>query len=309
MKNRIQSLAGVLAGLALAATPAITAELGMDAPPLNIAKFVKGEPVELAKGKGSQTYVVEFWATWCGPCRTSIPHLTEVQKKFKDKNVTVIGISDETVAKVEPFVKEMGDSMDYVVATDNDRATYRKYMEAFDQGGIPTAFIVDKAGKIVWYGHPMADMEQVLDDVVAGKFDSAAYKVKQEQAEKLQKSMVAYLDQTLEAKYSDTAKADGAAFVKACEDAGTLNEFAWIILTNPRVKHRDHELAMTAAKKAYDLSKGLNPAIVDTYARAFFDTGDKAKAIEYQQKAVDLAKEPQMKKSMEATLKKYQEKK
>ncbi len=306
MKPQKHLLLAVIAGLATGLSPLAAAELGMDAPPLSIAKYVKGDPVILSKGRGSQVYVVEFWATWCGPCRTSIPHLTELQKKFKSKNVTFIGISDEDVDKVKPFVEEMGAKMDYVVATDNNRTTFAKYMDAFDQNGIPTAFIVDKAGKIVWYGHPMADLESVLDEVVAGKFDSAAYKVKKEAAAKTQKSMVAYLDQTLGASYTDQARQDGARFVEDCEDQGMLNEFAWIILTNPRVKHRDNELAMTAARKAYDLSKGQDAAITDTYARAFFDSGDKAKAIQYQKEAVAVAKDPKMKASLEATLKKYQ---
>ena len=131
MKLPKKLLTAALAGLALGAAPLTAAELGMDAPPLNISKFVKGDPVVLAKGKGSQVYVVEFWATWCGPCRTSIPHLTELQKKFKSQNVTFIGISDETVDKVKPFVDEMGAKMDYVVAVDDDRKTFANYMEAF----------------------------------------------------------------------------------------------------------------------------------------------------------------------------------
>jgi thiol-disulfide isomerase/thioredoxin len=306
MKKSFTTVLTALAGFALATSPAAAAELGMDAPPLKLAKFVKGDPVVLADGKGSQVYVVEFWATWCGPCRTSIPHLTEVQKKFKDKNVTIIGVSDETAAKVEPFVEEMGAKMDYVVAIDKNRSTFSDYMEAFDQGGIPTAFIVNKAGKIVWYGHPMADLESVLEEVVADKFDVAAYKLKQERAEKLQKDMVAYLDQTLGSKYGDETKSQGVAFVKDCEQPEMLNQFAWIILTNPRVKHRDQEVAMAAAKKAYDLSKGMDASITDTYARAFYDSGDKEKAIQYQKEAVERAAgNPEMKAQFEATLKKY----
>src|SRR5437773_620495 len=106
MKNIIANLlalAGVL--------NANSAELGMSAPALNVAEWVKGQAVNLNAGKGRIIYVVEFWATWCPPCRASIPHLTELQKKFKDKGVTFIGISDETVSVVKPFVNKMGVKM------------------------------------------------------------------------------------------------------------------------------------------------------------------------------------------------------
>ena len=70
------------------------ADLGDPAAELKIAKWVKGEPVTIS-ADAKNIYVVEFWATWCPPCRTSIPHLTEMQKRFKEKNVTIIGITDE----------------------------------------------------------------------------------------------------------------------------------------------------------------------------------------------------------------------
>jgi len=305
MKNHNILLTAAM-GLFLVTTPLRAAELGMDAPPLNIAKWVKGGPVTLTSGKGSQVYVVEFWATWCGPCRTSIPHLTELQKKFKDKNVTIVGVSDEEVAKVRPFVDEMGAKMDYAVAVDNNRATYAKYMNAFNQNGIPTAFVVDQAGKIVWLGHPMGDLENVLDQVVSGKFDATAYKLKQEREQRLVEEMSGYLDQTLAATYTDQAKKDGSAFVESCDDPNMLNHFAWTILTHPRVKHRDNELATVAAKKGYELSKGADPSVTDTYARALFDSGDKAKAIQLQQEAVAKENDPKRKAGLQATLKKYQ---
>lgn len=294
-----------LAAMIMAPSNLRAAELGMDAPALHIAKFVKGGPVDLAKGKGSQIYVVEFWATWCGPCRVSIPHMTELQKKFKDKHVTMIGISDETVDKVAPFVKDMGDKMDYVVAIDDEQKTAQDYMAAFDQNGIPTAFVVDKAGKVVWYGHPMGDLEKVLDQVVEGKFDVAAYKAEQAKRQKMIEQLSAYLDQTTGDDYSDSAKKDGAQFVENCSDQEMLNQFAWIILTHAQVKHRDMELAMTAVKKANKLSDGKDPSILDTYARALHDTGEKAKAVDMEQKAVEAATNPDMKQQLEATLKQY----
>jgi thiol-disulfide isomerase/thioredoxin len=127
--------------------------VGKELPALGVTFL--GTPPEL-KGKAA---IVEFWATWCPPCRASIPHLNEINKKFKDKGLVVIGISDEPKETVEKFRK--GLPMEYNVAV-GGAAIEKK----FGINGIPHAFIVGKDGKIVWHGHPMqlkdADIEKVL---------------------------------------------------------------------------------------------------------------------------------------------------
>lgn len=162
-------LLAALLAVPLAALGLHAAQLGDPAKPLQIASWVKGKPVDLAALKGKQIVVVEFWATWCPPCRTSIPHLTALQKKFKD--VVIVGISDEDVATVKKFVEKMGDKMDYVVAVDDEDKTGEAYMKAFGINGIPHAFVVDKSGRIVWHGHPMGELEQTLEALRDGKFD------------------------------------------------------------------------------------------------------------------------------------------
>ncbi|UCD49107.1 MAG: TlpA family protein disulfide reductase [Phycisphaerales bacterium] len=150
-----------------AAVAAMPTKLGDAAYPLTGLTWVKGEPVTLSPGK---VYVVEFWATWCPPCRKSIPHLTELQKKYKDR-VTFVGISGEEPGVVKTFVGKQGDNMDYTVATDAVGSVSKGYMTAFRQGGIPTAFVVDAKGRVVWHGHPLGDLEAVLDQVVAGTYN------------------------------------------------------------------------------------------------------------------------------------------
>ncbi len=135
---------------------AVPTKLGDAAYPLAGLTWVKGAPVTIAPGK---VYVVEFWATWCPPCRKSIPHLTELAKKYADR-VVFIGVSDEDVATVKPFVADLGDQMDYNVAVDTAGKVIDGYMAAFGQGGIPTAFIVDAQSRVVWLGHPMGDLEK-----------------------------------------------------------------------------------------------------------------------------------------------------
>jgi thiol-disulfide isomerase/thioredoxin len=153
--------------------------VGDTAPKLAVQEFVKGEVVKkFEKGK---VYVVEFWATWCGPCKQTIPHLTALQKKYKD--VTLIGVSvfEQQPGKVEPFVKEMGAKMNYRVATDavpegkesNEGTMAKNWMVAAGQDGIPTAFIVNGDGKIAWIGDPR-EMDELLDKIRAGKWDLKA---------------------------------------------------------------------------------------------------------------------------------------
>jgi thiol-disulfide isomerase/thioredoxin len=171
MRKWIVPAAAILFGWTAPAAPAADLNVGDAAPKLAVKEFVKGNPIkDLEKGK---IYVVEFWATWCGPCRTSIPHLTELQKKYKDVAFIGVSISERKPEGVKPFVEEMGDKMGYRVALDDNDAMSRTWMEAAGQEGIPTAFIVNGEGKIAWIGHPLS-MDKPLDQVASGKWDLAA---------------------------------------------------------------------------------------------------------------------------------------
>ena len=109
MKKRAGLCLGVAALLILAvlvgaaqrdASQPVPGQLGGRAAPLMGLEWIKGGPVQLTPGSIT---VVEFWATWCPPCRTSIPHLTEIQHRFKDQRVTIVGVSNETADIVKPF--------------------------------------------------------------------------------------------------------------------------------------------------------------------------------------------------------------
>jgi thiol-disulfide isomerase/thioredoxin len=181
MKAEQLKLTAALFGATAAMTFALAAEptlkVGDPAPKLQTGKWVQGEPVkDFEKGKA---YIVEFWATWCGPCRASIPHLNETYEKFKDKGLIVIGQNcwERDESEVAPFVKKMGDKMTYRVALDDktsakDGQMAKTWMEAAGRDGIPSAFLVDTKGVIAWIGHPMELKEQVIEDVLAGKYDA-----------------------------------------------------------------------------------------------------------------------------------------
>jgi thiol-disulfide isomerase/thioredoxin len=162
--------------------------IGDPAPALLVSRFVKGTPV--TRFEPGRLYVVEFWATWCAPCRDHIPHLTALQKQFKEVVFIGVSIFEETPEAVAPFVKKMGARMDYRVAMDRvppgkdnkSGLMAQTWMAAAAQEGIPKTFIIDKQGRLAWVGHP-ALMDEPLRKVVAGTWDiaSEAAKVKRQQ--------------------------------------------------------------------------------------------------------------------------------
>ena len=131
-------------------------KIGDDAPELMIDTWVKGS--EVGAFEPNHVYVVEFWATWCGPCIRGIPHLTELQEKYEN-DVTIIGVSTQdsrgnNLGSVRQLVNAQGERMDYTVAYCDSRTTWTNWMSAAGRGGIPSAFLVGPEGKIDWIGHP-----------------------------------------------------------------------------------------------------------------------------------------------------------
>jgi len=219
--------------LVLAASPMLalaepTLKVGDPAPKLETGKWIQGGPVkQFSKDKA---YIVEFWATWCGPCKVSIPHLNETYLKYKDKGLVVIGQDcwerdDDLVA---PFVKNMGGKMTYCVALD-DKTSEKKgamsktWMEAAERNGIPSAFLVDKKGQIAWIGHPLQLKESIIEDVLAGNFDVAKaaeqYGEEQKNEAKLQ-TIWGDLSRAMQKKDWDAAEAKLASAEKLLPEDG-----------------------------------------------------------------------------------------
>lgn len=152
--------AGLLLAVGIVSRAAEAPSVGAAPPEIDAKGWMNAEkPLTLASLKG-KVAVVEFWATWCPPCRKSIPHLVEIHKKRAAEGVVIIGLSDEAQDKVEPFIKKM--NVPYVIGYGS------KSGDAYGVEGIPTAFIVGADGKLAWSGHPMDEgFEKALDAAVA----------------------------------------------------------------------------------------------------------------------------------------------
>jgi peroxiredoxin len=116
-------------------------KIGDPAPALATGEFVQGEPIkELEKGKA---YLIEFWATWCGPCVKAIPHVNELHVKYADKGLVVIGIGvDDDAAKHQAFATKMKASFTLVHDSSHKAAGF------FSPPSMPTSYLVDRKGVI-----------------------------------------------------------------------------------------------------------------------------------------------------------------
>ncbi|GAB5404667.1 MAG: TlpA disulfide reductase family protein [Aureliella sp.] len=189
----------VVAGVQSATKAADLLSIGSPAPGLEIEHWIQdgeGRFPHVGKFEKGKVYVVEFWATWCGPCIQAMPHIVSMQKQFESKGVQFISISDEPLGVVNKFLDkpfrgavepgprggEPGEAPEqpemltyrdltkpYSLTTDPDQSTHAAYPLAAMQDGIPVAFLVGKTGLIEWIGHPM-QLAGPLSAVVADKW-------------------------------------------------------------------------------------------------------------------------------------------
>jgi len=194
--------------------------VGDKAPAIKVGAWVKGKPV--TGFEDGKVYVMEFWATWCGPCIAGIPHLTKLQKDYKDQGITVVGTAiwqredtqSDRQAKVKGFVEKQGDKMNYTIAVDDDRWMANHWMRPAGRNGIPSAFIVGKTGKIEWIGHP-SSMDGALKAVVAGTFDRATFAKQEAKARKWQEDRRRILSAVAKAQRDN----DGAKVLELLDTA------------------------------------------------------------------------------------------
>jgi len=229
--------------------------IGDKAPALQV-KFVKGKPVtRFQKGR---VYVLEFWATWCGPCKKAMPHVSEVSRKFADK-VDVIGISvwerakkDQDIpAQVTKFVQSNDSIMDFNVAMEDGEKMAKTWLEPAGVIGIPATMIIDAQGQVAWIGAPW-DVETPLAELLQGRYDMKKYALKYKEEQDKNKQMMADYKQV-------RPLADS---MKKLVDANSYNDaikvYDGALALNPRLKeylfgYYMVSLAVTAPDKGYEV--------------------------------------------------------
>lgn len=212
-------LVASLAGAARKASAEVVRPLltvGSSAPQLDVEHWL-GDPerAPIARFEPGTVYIVEFWATWCGPCVAAIPHMADLQDEYRSKGVTLIAVTTEELDTVESFLErplpskrkqhDLDEALSnqpaaadldseaetfrhftdvYRLAADPDESVFNDYMAASGEGGIPTAFLVGKSGVIEWVGQPGGGLLNALDQVLSDQWDREAfanrYRTKQE---------------------------------------------------------------------------------------------------------------------------------
>jgi len=138
-------------------------------------QWLKGEPVTtLQKDK---IYIVELWATWCVPCIAAMPHMNDLNNKFKDKNVVFIAqdVLEYNLDRVNQFIAKKGDALGYRIAYSGPKGSdfETNWVEAAGVNSIPQTFIIQN-NRLVWQTSPGMLNEQVLQLLVDGKFSIQA---------------------------------------------------------------------------------------------------------------------------------------
>jgi thiol-disulfide isomerase/thioredoxin len=192
----------------------------------------EGVDVDMTDGK---VHVVEFWATWCGPCKYSIPHLSRLQQDWGAERLQIIGVSDEEEDKVKSWVNRNMPQLKYSIAISSTRGPQRTWYKAAKLEYLPSAFIVGPRGRIQFIGNPNDESFNImLTKVMKGRFDAG----KQRQAEPLFEDLRRNRERKNWRQYEKTAKKIIAispkVFIKTQVD---LFETQLVQMKNPEVAY------------------------------------------------------------------------
>ena len=309
----------------------------------NLAAWVQGEPATgWAPGT---VYVFEFFSTTCSHCKEFAETVEGYAREYGPKGMRFVAISDEEAPKVKAWLDspEKKDHVPYSVVSDPDRSAMMQMQNGTFRNFNPRFFIV-KDGIVQWFGHPKEAAEP-LARIAAGTWDPASVRVAIDldgvaalaknyldniarDCEKTDdwKPMIAGIDSVIAAIPERAGQYESQRFVvmigladmgdagydygrevakRHPQEMATIRSLSRAILQSPYVKNRNLDLGMEFALAADALAKGLDARVADTVALAHFSKGDRAKAIEHEERAVRLEKDPRQREVYEKALAKF----
>lgn len=186
-------------GFHSATIPSSLSQIGRPAPPLSAASWIQGEAI--SRFQPGRVYVIEFWATWCGPCIKELPHLSKLASKYRQSaSFVALNIWDQAPsedsdpkshapavtgridsfgayqARIKRWVLDHKNLVSFSVAVDSkSESVSESWMKPFLISRIPTTFIVDQSGRVAWIGHPK-DIDRPLDQIVNRTYDLHAFR-------------------------------------------------------------------------------------------------------------------------------------
>lgn len=247
--------------------------IGDAVPDLEGVTWVQGEEQKGFDAEG-KVYLVECWATWCGPCIAAIPHVNELHTKFQDKGLVVVGMNvwEDGLEKVQDFVKMKKDVMTYNVAYSGGKGSpfQKSWLEAAGVKGIPHAFIV-KDGKLVLRSHPAKIDEALIESIMAGSFDPVAHA--REQAE--QEAEAKKERETIMRFRKEKDWGGLHAYAEKMDDEQPMKGS---YLTMALVGQGDWEALLSVRAKAVEHYGNFKPSHVDYQAANMMEAGEGSKA-------------------------------
>ena len=255
------------------AAAAATLSVGDKVPELKGITWLQGDAVKSFDEKG-KVYMLELWATWCGPCVAIIPHVNDLHKKYADKGLVVVGMNvwEEKIEAPTEFLKKQGDAMSYRVAfsggTKGDFAT--SWLKPAGVQGIPHAFII-KDGKILYSGHPSQLEDSSIEAMLAGNYDVNAEAKKQEAAAKEEAALRAKIMPMFQQKDWDGI----LALAKTLDDSNP----AKLQLQLTAISEKGDWLALTEIRKGLvaNADSPINASDLDQNAALGMKAGEGAK--------------------------------
>lgn len=173
-------------------------------------QWIQGEAVNA--WQPGKIYLLECWATWCGPCLAMIPHLNHLHQSYADRGLHVIALSvwEDDFEKTSKFVEDKGDEMSYPVAFVGRGGEFENsWLKPAGVKGIPNAFLVHE-GKLIARAHPSRFTDEIVEQLIDGKIQQAVDQI--EAAEAKQAAQSSAIREFMQAKNANDIEAMAKAF-------------------------------------------------------------------------------------------------